>query len=83
MKHPALALFERMFREAAAHDSPENSGHLIPRNVFYAQCWKEGIDAPKGVVDGWAWEQKIGLNKLARRLGKLRDSGKLLKKGTP
>ncbi len=65
--HPALALWERMFREAEAEDRIENPSYWVERSVFLDRCTREGISVPQRLPDVLEWEEKIGLREFVRK----------------
>lgn len=66
--HPALALYKKLFDQAATEDRPDLPTHYVPRSWFAVKCREAGIEMPENVVKMWEWEQSIGLNKFAEKI---------------
>jgi hypothetical protein len=66
--HPALALFTRLFHEAASPDNVYTPEMFVNRWVFVDRCKAAGIAVPTNPVRVWEWEESIGLNAHVRKL---------------
>lgn len=65
--HPAVVLWERLFRDAEGEDRIENPSYWVERSVFLDRCAREGISAPSSLPDVVAWEEKIGLSAVIKK----------------
>lgn len=66
--HPAIGLFEAMFREAAASDPIVMPEFYVETSIFLDRLAAAGIEHESNFVRLGEWRVEIGLDKLARRL---------------
>lgn len=67
-RHPALDLFEKMFREVAASDPIVTPDAFVETSVFQDALDRAGIERPQGFINYADWCEEIGLCDLAHRL---------------
>jgi len=66
--HPALALYDRLFREAAESDTITAPDHFVETSVFQDRLAAEGIEHPENFIEFANWCEEIGLCAFAHRL---------------
>lgn len=67
--HPAFALFQQMFAEAAADpDQPYAPENYVQDDTFQKALARERIDHPSNPVEYWRWRDEIGLQAFISKL---------------
>jgi hypothetical protein len=66
--HPAFAIYERLFAEAAADDSPTCPSGFVHESHFHRALIEAGIECPAGFVAFSDWCESIGVPQFVHRL---------------